>query len=222
MIMNKKHYDVVAAVIEKDGKIFCCQRGPKGECAYKWEFPGGKIEPGETSEQALIREINEELKCTIKVNRFIATINHEYNEFTITMSIYLCSLTDGVPVLLEHKNSVWCGIDELYKIDFAAADLKVIKKVKKLKDALDNIDELKKALRDVPYFNSNNERIFNKVYGNIDYAKYISIKKKKQYMDGNTPFKLLAYAQKKAVFKMLIESIDLFIISDINEKKENS
>ena len=57
----KLHYEVVCAVIAKDDKIFCCQRGPKGECAYKWEFPGGKIEPGETNEQALKREIKEKI-----------------------------------------------------------------------------------------------------------------------------------------------------------------
>ena len=61
----KLHYEVVCAVISKDNKIFCCQRGPKGECAFKWEFPGGKIEPGETKEEALVREIKEELKSDI-------------------------------------------------------------------------------------------------------------------------------------------------------------
>ena len=83
--MNKKHFEVVAAVIKKDNKIFCCQRGPKGECAFKWEFPGGKIEPGETKEQALLREIKEELNCNINIEKFITTINHEYNTFSLTI-----------------------------------------------------------------------------------------------------------------------------------------
>lgn len=98
---SKKHFEVVAAVIKKDEKIFCCQRGPKGECAYKWEFPGGKIESGETKEEALIREIKEELNCNINIEKFITTINHEYNTFSLTMHVYLCSLKESEPILLN-------------------------------------------------------------------------------------------------------------------------
>ncbi len=119
---NKKHLEVVAAVIKKDGKIFCCQRGPKGECAFKWEFPGGKIEPGETKEEALVREIKEELNCNIKIERFITTINYEYNTFLLTMHVYLCSLKDSQPTLLEHKSSKWCDKEKLKELDFADAD----------------------------------------------------------------------------------------------------
>lgn len=119
---SKKHYEVVAAVIKKDGKIFCCQRGPKGECAFKWEFPGGKIEKGETNEEALVREIKEELNCNIKVDRFITTVNYEYNTFIITMHVYLCHLINSEPILLEHKSSLWCDINEMKELDFAEAD----------------------------------------------------------------------------------------------------
>ncbi len=119
---SKKHFEVVAAVIKKDDKIFCCQRGPKGECAFKWEFPGGKIEPGETKEEALLREIKEELNCSINIEKFITTINHEYNTFSLTMHVYLCSLKDNEPVLLEHKSSIWCEKDKLKELDFAKAD----------------------------------------------------------------------------------------------------
>lgn len=98
---SKKNFEVVAAVIKKDEKIFCCQRGPKGECAYKWEFPGGKIESGETKEEALIREIKEELNCNINIEKFITTINHEYNTFSLTMHVYLCSLKESEPILLN-------------------------------------------------------------------------------------------------------------------------
>ena len=123
MIMNsKKHFEVVAAVIKKDDKIFCCQRGPKGECAFKWEFPGGKIEPGETKEEALLREIKEELNCNINIEKFITTVNHEYNIFSLTMHVYLCSLKDNEPILLEHKSSTWCDKDKLKELDFAEAD----------------------------------------------------------------------------------------------------
>ena len=117
-----KHIEVVAAVIEKDDKVFCCQKGNKGECAYKWEFPGGKIELGETHKQALIREIKEELDCLIKVNNYLITINHQYNTFHLTMHVYLCELIDKEPVLSEHIDSKWCSKDKLTDLDFAEAD----------------------------------------------------------------------------------------------------
>ena len=125
MIKNKElkpHYEVVCAVIAKDDKIFCCQRGPKGECVYKWEFPGGKIESGETKEEALLREIKEELNSNKNIEKFITTINHEYNTVLLTMHVYLCSLKDDEPILLEHKSSVWCDKDKLNDLDFAEAD----------------------------------------------------------------------------------------------------
>ena len=125
--MTKPHYEVVAAIIKKDNKIFCCQKGNKGECAYKWEFPGGKIETGETQEEALIREIKEELKCTIKVTDFIGTIEHEYNTFSITLYAYLCELIDNLPILTEHIDSKWCNIEELKKLDFAEADKGIVR-----------------------------------------------------------------------------------------------
>lgn len=117
-----KHIEVVAAVIEKDDKVFCCQKGNKGECAYKWEFPGGKIELGETHKQALIREIKEELDCLIKVNNYLTTINHQYNTFHLTMHVYLCELIDKEPILSEHIDSKWCSKDKLKDLDFAEAD----------------------------------------------------------------------------------------------------
>lgn len=117
-----KHIEVVAAVIEKDDKVFCCQKGNKGECAYKWEFPGGKIEPGETHKEALTREIKEELDCLIKVNNYLTTINHQYNTFHLTMHVYLCELIDKEPILSEHIDSKWCSKDKLKDLDFAEAD----------------------------------------------------------------------------------------------------
>lgn len=122
----KPHYEVVCAVIAKDDKIFCCQRGPKGECAFKWEFPGGKIEPGETKEEALLREIKEELNCNINIEKFITTINHEYNTFSLTMHVYLCELVDKEPVISEHIDSKWCSREELKELDFAEADYKFL------------------------------------------------------------------------------------------------
>ena len=159
----KPHYEVVCAVIAKDDKIFCCQRGPKGECAFKWEFPGGKIEPGETKEEALIREIKEELNCNINIEKFITTINHEYNTFLLTMHVYLCSLKDDEPILLEHKSSVWCDEDKLNDLDFAEADYKFLDKIKKIIDAQRDIDEINNVLNDIDYFHIKSDEIYERI-----------------------------------------------------------
>lgn len=124
--MTKPHYEVVCAVIIKDDLVFCTRRDGKGECAYKWEFPGGKIEPGETKEEALLREIKEELNSDIKIKKFLTTINHEYNTFNLTMHVYICELINDNPVLIEHIESMWCNKGELKKLDFAEADYKFL------------------------------------------------------------------------------------------------
>ena len=93
--MSKPHYEVVCAVIIKDNLVFCTKRDGKGECANKWEFPGGKIEPDETKEEALLREIKEELNSDIKIKKFLTTINHEYNTFNLTMHVYICELINN-------------------------------------------------------------------------------------------------------------------------------
>lgn len=124
----KKHYEVVAGVIEQNDLIFCCKRGPKGECAFKWEFPGGKIEPGESREQALTREIKEELNGEILIESFITTIEHEYNSFKITMHVFKCKLLNNLE-LKEHINSKWVKKEELENIDFSEADKKVLPKL---------------------------------------------------------------------------------------------
>lgn len=128
--MNKKHIEVVCAVIKKNDKIFCVQRGSKGECAFKWEFPGGKIEPGETKEEALIREIKEELDCLIKINKHFISIEHEYNTFFVTLHVYLCELINKEPILIEHHSCKWQEKDKLNELDFAEADYKFIDKLK--------------------------------------------------------------------------------------------
>jgi 8-oxo-dGTP diphosphatase len=116
---------VVAAIIHKDGKIFATQRGYG---AYKdyWEFPGGKIEPGETPEQALIREIREELATTIQVERFLTTVEYDYPEFHLSMDCFLCSIVGVAPKLLEHESARWLTMDHLYDVNWLPADLIVI------------------------------------------------------------------------------------------------
>lgn len=124
--MSKPHYEVVCAVIIKDDLVFCTRRDGKGECANKWEFPGGKIEPGETKEEALLREIKEELNSDIKIKKFLTTINHEYNTFNLTMHVYICELINDNPVLMVHTESIWCEKDNLKTLDFAEADYKFL------------------------------------------------------------------------------------------------
>ena len=121
----KKHYEVVAALIYDGDKIFCCQRNEKGECAFKWEFPGGKIEPGESKENALIREIKEELSGEVEVVRYINTVRYEYNTFSITMHNYQCKLLSPL-TLKEHLDSRWLKLDEMKDYEFAKADELII------------------------------------------------------------------------------------------------
>lgn len=128
--MTKPHYEVVCAVIRKDNLVFCCRRKGEGECAYKWEFPGGKIEPNETKEEALHREIKEELDCSITINNYLTTINHEYNTFKVTLHVYLCSLISKEPSLKVHKEAIWISVKELKNLDFLEADYMFLDMIK--------------------------------------------------------------------------------------------
>lgn len=123
----KNHIEVVAAVIEKNNKIFCARRADFGEVALKWEFPGGKINPGESHEEALVREIKEELNSIIEVIDFIKTIEYEYNTFNLTMHVYKCRLIEGNLEISEHIDSKWVEKDKLHELDFAPADIVIIK-----------------------------------------------------------------------------------------------
>ena len=126
-----KHVEVVCALIQNEqGKIFCCKRGPGRALANKWEFPGGKIELNETKEEALVREIKEELKSDIEIIRYIGVSNHEYLDiekpFSITMYAYLCKLINGNLELTEHIDSCYADVNEMKTMDFAAADIPLI------------------------------------------------------------------------------------------------
>lgn len=126
-----KSIEVVAAVIFKDNKIFATQRG-YGEFKDGWEFPGGKIENGESNEQALIRELKEELNLEIEVADLIQTVEYNYPTFHLTMHCYKVFLKDTEPQLLEHEDACWVGKDEIDKLEWLPADIEVIKKVKDL------------------------------------------------------------------------------------------
>lgn len=129
-----KHVEVVCAVIKNNDKYFCCQRGPGRALAYKWEFPGGKIEAHETQEHAIIREIKEELNSDIEVVKYLGTVNHKYLDiekpFEITMHAYLCSLSNGTLELSEHIDSKYATIQEMKSMDFADADKPILDMIK--------------------------------------------------------------------------------------------
>lgn len=121
---------VVAAVIRKDNKIFATQRG-YGEFKDGWEFPGGKIEEGETPEQALAREIKEELDTEIQVGKLIDTIEYDYPKFHLSMDCFWCEIMQGGLELKEHEAARWLSKEELYSVDWLPADVGVVEKIKK-------------------------------------------------------------------------------------------
>lgn len=123
-----KSIEVVAAIIRRNGRILATQRG-YGEFKDGWEFPGGKTERGETPQQALIREIKEELKSEIRVGEKLCTVEYEYPKFHLTMHCFWCDLLDGEPVLLEHEAARWLTADELNSVDWLPADVQVVEAI---------------------------------------------------------------------------------------------
>lgn len=126
-VIIMKHVEVVAAVIvDESDRIFCAQRGNHGPLGLKWEFPGGKIEQGETHQEALVREITEELDTDIKVLNHIFTVNHQYETFRITMHAYYSKVLKGNLTLNEHVDSVWLSRNDLNQLDWAEADIPIV------------------------------------------------------------------------------------------------
>ena len=127
----KRKIEVVAAVIRKEDKIFATQRG-YGEWQDWWEFPGGKMEPGETPEEALKREIHEELSTEISVDAFLCTVEYDYLKFHLTMHCYLCSLLSEALHLNEHEAAKWLSMDELNSVKWLPADVLVVNAIKNI------------------------------------------------------------------------------------------
>lgn len=124
-----KRIEVVAGIIKDGSKIFATQRG-YGEQKGFWEFPGGKMEPGETPQQALKRELNEELAIDVNVGDFLCTVEHDYPAFHLTMHCYFCTIAGGkAPELLEHEAAKWLAPAELHSVDWLAADVKVVEAI---------------------------------------------------------------------------------------------
>ncbi len=124
-----KTIEVVAAIITHNNQIFATQRG-YGEFKDGWEFPGGKMEPGETPQQALVREIREELDTEIEVGELVETVEYDYPNFHLIMHCFLCTIRSGDLVLKEHEAAKWLAKEELYSVDWLPADVKVVEKIK--------------------------------------------------------------------------------------------
>ena len=126
-----KTIKVVAAVIKHNNKIFATQRG-YGEFKDGWEFPGGKMEQGETPEQALVREIREELDTEIEVGELIETVEYDYPQFHLTMHCFWCSVKSGNLVLKEHEAAKWLTKETLDSVEWLPADLGLIERIKEM------------------------------------------------------------------------------------------
>ena len=125
-----KIIEVVAAIIVEKDKVLVTQRG-YGEFKDGWEFPGGKVELGETLESALKREIKEELDIEIEIDTYIDTVEYDYPQFHLTMHCYKCRILDGQLMLKEHEASKWVSQNELNEIEWLAADRIVVERMRK-------------------------------------------------------------------------------------------
>ncbi len=130
ILSDMKTIRVSAAVIHDSGKILATQRG-YGDFKGMWEFPGGKREEGETGEEAILREIKEELKANISIEKFLITVEYQYPNFFLIMDCYLCSLLSEGLTLTEHEAARWLDIDNLDSVEWLPADIDALNEVKK-------------------------------------------------------------------------------------------
>lgn len=125
----RKQISVVGAVVVRGGTVLCAKRGPIGSLAGRWEFPGGKIEPGETAPAALEREIAEELGCAVDVGGEVTKTTYEYDFGVVTLTTFWCELREGSPRLTEHAEVRWCRPGELEGLDWAPADIPAMRMI---------------------------------------------------------------------------------------------
>lgn len=126
----KRHIDVVGAVIVRDHLVMCAQRGPDGSLPGLWEFPGGKIEEGESPVAALRREIAEELACEVRVGEPVTTTTHEYEFGIVTLSTFYCELVSGRPTRTEHAEVRWVAPELLDSLEWAPADIPAVRLIR--------------------------------------------------------------------------------------------
>lgn len=125
-MINLPHIHVACAIIEENGLVLAAQRSETMSLALKWEFPGGKIEAGETAQECLTRELMEEMGITVYIGRQIPASSHHYHDFTITLYPFICTLDKGNITLHEHKTITWIEPENMLELDWAEADLPVI------------------------------------------------------------------------------------------------
>ena len=123
--------EVVAALIWRQGKFLICQRPKSKKRALNWEFVGGKVEPGETKAQALIRECVEELAITVKVNDEFCQVTHQYPDVTVNLTLFNAEIVQGEPQMLEHNDMKWITTAEIDNYEFCPADVEILEKIKK-------------------------------------------------------------------------------------------
>ena len=122
--------EVVAALIWNDDKFMICQRPENKARGLLWEFVGGKVEPNETKEQALIRECQEELDITLKVGKVFLDVVHEYPDITVHLTLFNAIITEGEPKLLEHNDLRWITPKEIPQYDFCPADAEILERIR--------------------------------------------------------------------------------------------
>ena len=123
--------EVVAALIWRDGRFLICQRPANKARALLWEYVGGKIEPGESGEEALVRECREERDMTVAVGDVFTDVTHVYPDLTVHLTLYHCTIAEGEPTLLEHADMAWITPDEIGNYEFCPADVEILEKIVK-------------------------------------------------------------------------------------------
>jgi len=132
-ILMKKIIKVVGAILIKEGRILCAQRGGEKSLPFLWEFPGGKIEQGESPHQALIRELSEELLIEVELEATIFdAVSYEYDFGVVNLTTIIGKLKSGEPVLTEHQEIRWLSPEELFEVEWAPADIPIVKQLSKM------------------------------------------------------------------------------------------